>query len=307
MSIPFSHLKNIAILRRNGLGDVLCTLPLVSLCKQLAPQAKVVLFIDAAAAPLAPYLEGPDETVVIAHTGNKYIDLVKTAWSQPAFDLAISAKTTPMRLMNFSLVAFKARYRLAYVAKSWDSYLVNRPVAYQKTELHQALKLLKLIDPQRESIDPTLYPRLKNIPAAPLKNSLLVSVSNNRAGSSLNLDKLARLLNQLPFHAHISALETDRTRAQHLASLLTAPHTLHIGLDFPSFLALLQSAERILIGDGGTCHLAAALNKPQVVLFGGTKVGEWGPLSDRAICLAHPHNVNEIPDEEILYWVKERC
>ncbi|HUD00889.1 MAG TPA: glycosyltransferase family 9 protein, partial [Rhabdochlamydiaceae bacterium] len=52
-------------------------------------------------------------------------------------------------------------------------------------------------------------------------------------------------------------------------------------------------------GDGGIMHLAAALDKPQVVLFGGTKIWEWAPLSEKAVCLSDPHNVNFIPEEII--------
>jgi heptosyltransferase III len=47
-------------------------------------------------------------------------------------------------------------------------------------------------------------------------------------------------------------------------------------------------------------HLAAALDKPQVVLFGPTRIADWAPLSDRAVCLYYPGDVNQIPQQEII-------
>lgn len=38
---------NIAIIRRNGLGDLLCTVPLVHYLKETFPDASQTLFVDA--------------------------------------------------------------------------------------------------------------------------------------------------------------------------------------------------------------------------------------------------------------------
>lgn len=297
MSIPFSELRNIAIIRRNGFGDVLCTIPLVHLCRCLAPQAKIHLFIDKVAASLAPHLDGPDTVSVLEPSTNKYGQIIKTAWRHrnTHFDLAISGKTTPMRLMNLSLAALRARYRAAYVKKSWDTHLVNCPKAWIQEEKHQALKLLQLIDPISH-IPPTWFPRLKNITPIWRPDHLLVSVSNNRVGSALSLERMAACIN-VP--VCITALEKDRAQAEKLAQMLTVPSELFIDRPFSEFLGLIKGVRGALVGDGGISHLAAALDKPQVVLFGGTKVWEWGPLTDKAHCLTHPHNVNEIPLSEI--------
>jgi len=64
-------------------------------------------------------------------------------------------------------------------------------------------------------------------------------------------------------------------------------------------LRLIAACDALLIGDGGLMHFAAALDKPQVVLFGGTKVWEWAPLSEKAVCLADAHNVNFIEEGKI--------
>lgn len=304
---------SIAIIRRNGLGDVLCGIPLVLLCKQQNPGAKVTLFVDERAKALVPYLEGPDEIVVISEHQSKYWGHFKTVWEhrKKKFDLAISAKSSPMKLMNFFLYGLQADRRMAYVDASWHSKLINCPTPHHPEEQkHQALKTLNLLDPSLSQVPTELYPRLKvssvfqfNRPA------LLISVTNNRVGSTLDQEKYWRLLNGLyekkPFNVVVNGEPKDLEKATELAAGLKMPSQVVMTEKLDDFLKLLASVDAAFIGDGGIMHLAAALNKRQLVLFGGTEVWEWAPLSDKAICLADEHNVNFIPEDQILRALHE--
>jgi ADP-heptose:LPS heptosyltransferase len=46
-------------------------------------------------------------------------------------------------------------------------------------------------------------------------------------------------------------------------------------------------------------HLAAALNKNQLVLFAKTPVEEWGPISNKAKLLMDNNDINNIPKDVI--------
>lgn len=307
--IPFETIQKIAIFRRNGLGDILCSIPLALRCKELMPQAKVVLFVEKANTSLIPYLQGPDEIAIIPSERNKYYEIAKLAWQVRGqrFDLAISAKTTPMKLMNASLLAIGAKHRAAYVDDAWHSRLINHPLFFNKqTKGHQALRAIHLVDPALEKIPSRLYPLL--IPPTQKKyfsqRTLLISVSNNRVGSTLPLEKKAAVLNALaskiPFAVAISGMPKDLSKAWKLASLLKMQKEIHSTGNFEEFMILLNSVDGVFVGDGGIAHLAAGLRKPSVLLYGGTKVWEWGPLNEKAITLAHPHHVVDISEEEIL-------
>ena len=49
--------------------------------------------------------------------------------------------------------------------------------------------------------------------------------------------------------------------------------------------------DALFIGDGGLMHLAAALNKDQLVLFSKTPVEEWVPISNKAKLLIDNNNI----------------
>jgi ADP-heptose:LPS heptosyltransferase len=299
--------QQIGIVRRNGLGDLLCVMPLVNLCKERFPDCQVTLFVDGRGAPLLPYLEGVDQAVVIPSSTNKYAALLKTAWAHrnKKFDLLISAKPSPMKLLNLFLYALRGENRIAYVDEAWHSCLINQPRAYDpQEEKHQMVKSLRLLDPSFETVPPQLRPRLKVAPSFQFEErAILVSVTNNRLGSTLDADKTQRLLNRAyeksPFKVVINCEPSDRARAHLLAEGLKMATEIIPTPSFDTFISLIASVDAFFIGDGGIMHLAAALDKPQVVLFGGTKIWEWAPLSEKAICLSDPHNVNFIPEEII--------
>ena len=52
--------------------------------------------------------------------------------------------------------------------------------------------------------------------------------------------------------------------------------------------------------------MAAALEIPQVVLFGETSITTWSPLSKFAAVLGDKSNVNNIPNNVILYALKNK-
>jgi ADP-heptose:LPS heptosyltransferase len=299
------HPKKIGIVRRNGLGDLLCVMPLINLCKERFSGCHVTLFVDGRGAPLLPYLEGIDRAVVLSSSSNKYGALLKTAWAErdQKFDLLISAKPSPMKLLNLFLCALRGKNRIAYVDKKWHSRLINQPRPYDpQEERHQMVKSLCLLDPSFITVPDHLKPRLRVKPSFRFPEpTLLVSVTNHRLGSTLDIDKTQRLLNGLKssFKVIINCEPADQARAELLAAELKMPSEVISTPTFDEFLGLVASADAFFIGDGGIMHLAAALDKPQVVLFGGTKIWEWAPLSEKAVCLSDPQNVNFIPEEKI--------
>ena len=65
----------VAIIRRNGLGDLLTALPLLSYIKEHFPDWSITLFVEERNAPLCPFLSPLAEIVVLKSKGKKYLNV----------------------------------------------------------------------------------------------------------------------------------------------------------------------------------------------------------------------------------------
>lgn len=303
---------------------MICAMPLLLYLREKAPQASITLFCDKSNASILSLLPQADEVVVFP-AGNKYLSVLGSAWSHRSkkFDLAISAKTSPMKLINFFLYTLGAREKIATVDNSWHRSLINKQIPYNESKarcLHQSLKSLHLLDPSIEEVPRHLYPSIK-IPASVQAKKekilfqklstlstnvplILISVSYNRNSSNPGISFYKNILNRLhrahPVRIAVSCLPQDLKEAEKLSQELSAPSVAVSSEDIESFATLLDLSDLVFIGDGGIMHIAAAMGKPQVTLFGETLLEEWRPLSDKAICFHHPEDAKKISKEEVL-------
>lgn len=329
ISTKKESIKKIAIVRRNGLGDLLCAMPLVHHCRKLMPEASITLFVDARCAPLLPYLQGYDEAIVFhKRIINRYIGALWTALKHRnrQFDLVVSAKTVPMKLINFILWTLNGDQRMAVVDESWHSCFINCKVPQNVVSdfsVHQAVSSLRILSPEINAIPLEYHPRLvisQQVAPPPCiarlklfqrdvaKDSevplLMISVTNNREASFLGLEGYEAILNKIAhtkkFQVVVSCEEKDNELAEKLIKKLKMPAIVISTKTLDEFLHLLNAVDVIFVGDGGIMHMAAALNKRQLVLFGSTRLEQWRPLSSQAICLHHPTDVKNIDQGSIL-------
>lgn len=311
----------IAIVRRNGLGDLLCAYPLI-LYLQKKRCASVTLFVDQRNAPLIPYLPPVEHVAIFRIKGFKYGNMLRMAlryWKR--YEVAISAKTSPMKLMNFFLFCLGAKERIAYVDNGWSSFLINHPLPYEPDvakKQHQALKSLRMVDSTLSEIPEEFYPTLHipqtirdryPIPYNFTNPVILVSATTTNPASRLNADRYCTVLNRLHVHAPFSVLITgqksDCVRAELIAAGLQMEHHVHFPRNFDEFMVLLDASDMFFVGDGGVAHIGAALGKAAVVLFGETNPVEWSPLSKKVKTFYHPEHVDHLDDETIFQALKK--
>ena len=298
----------IAIVRRNGLGDLLAVMPLVALCKEKYPGCHITLFVDQRNAPLLPYLNGFDAAEIIVASKNKYISLIKTLWKQrrKRFDWVISGRPAPMRWVNLFLTCLQARRRRAVIKSGWDAKWIDEPLHYDvAAQRHQMVKCLRLLDENIEEVPERFLPKIDVQKKYAFRGkTVLVSVTNTRVGSQLEPEAIARHLNRMAVQVILNCEPKDLAKAQAVGQLLIVEHQIIPTENFDDFMGLLASVDASWTGDGGIMHLMAAMDKPQLVLFGRTPLWEWAPLSEKAICIWHPENVNLIPEHEIEQGLK---
>lgn len=329
MAIGLSIYKNIAIINFKFIGDTLCALPLIKYCRVQAPQAKITVLLGKENAVLAQWIGNGTETIVLPVTNDKrrrYLPLIKFILAyRKKFDLIIFSNK-PRRYVNIFMYFLKAKATIAYVKDTWDARLISHSRLYdpvvQRTR-HNALKMLNVVADYQE-LPEELRPQIA-IPTA-IKQQylpqilaklgdkislprLFISVTNNREECTINLnlyrDLFTELKKQFNFSVVISYLPQDQKRAEELVNLLPVPAVAIATPSFAEFMVLLDLVNGCFLGDGGIAHLAAALDKPQVVLFGAILPIEWLPLSKKVQYLYHSENVNYINRQEIMVKLQD--
>jgi ADP-heptose:LPS heptosyltransferase len=313
-------MEKIAIIRRNGLGDLLCAYPLI-LYLQKERQAEITLFVDLHNASLIPYLPPVAQVVVFPKSGNKYWNMWRVARPfRKRFDVAICAKTSPMKLMNYFLFCLGAKKRIAYLGRGWHRIFVNCGILYDHgvaQTRHQACNGLRTVNPRLEKVPATLYPTLHippKIRAAyhvnwnPLHPVVLISATTTHVSNRFDPLRYATLLNRLyrqwPLSVLIIGQPQDRVRASAIAAGLQMEHRVHFPRNFDEFMVWLDVGDVFFVGEGGVGHIGAALGKPAVVLFGGIDPIRWAPLSEKVKILYHPTHVDHLDDESIFHTLK---
>jgi ADP-heptose:LPS heptosyltransferase len=80
----------------------------------------------------------------------------------------------------------------------------------------------------------------------------------------------------------------EQAAIEEIAARMQTPPLLAVGtLSFREMAALIARAALVVSGDTGPMHVAAALQVPQIALFGPTSAKWYGPRGGRALTLAH--------------------
>ena len=282
----------ILVIRRNRLGDMVCTLPLLHALRGRFPQAHLAIACDPPGAPIASASGVVNEVVVLGSSGA--FPLLGNARRLQGCDWVIVAKggfhrrqATLARLSNGTRrVGFDASPSLYYT----DPVALPDPQAE-----HQIETLLRLAAPLEIAPPPVIDLPPLEIPAAardfaealfapaPWKNFsrfVLINVSSTvrlrfrprdfmllaqrilvaDAGAAVFF--VAGPADQL--QAHELALECNSTR---IAAIAT-PGPLELA-------ALMRRAALLITPEGGAAHLAAAVGLPALVIWSEGPFEKW--------------------------------
>ena len=311
--------KSYAIFVRSSYGDLLMADPLIKYIKSLHKDNQISLFVEEKNAQLVEFMEYIDNFFIIPSKGNKYIYFIYYGlkYRKNKYDISIAAKTGVGSANGFFQFFLGAKKRISYVLrnKSWTDKLVNFPVEYCESiyeKQHYSLSVLQLLNKEFKEIPESFYPKLclKVKKQDNKYKKLLISVSNNRETCLLNNESIASIVNDLSkefdLSIYVSAIQSDYHLAVDLQSMINCHSKIYITPLLKDYLYLLKSVDLCFFGEGGSMHMAAALEIPQVVLFGETSITTWSPLSKFAAVLGDKSNVNNIPNNVILYALKNK-
>lgn len=318
-------MKNILIIRRDNIGDLVCTTPLIEGAKTIFPDANIYLLINTVSQDVLknnPFIKHVFVYRKAKHTVGKlakvkvYFERIRMflGLRRITFDAVILANPAPckysLRLAKLAgvkhiigadtgdkaiTVPFKrADFRGTHQVEMTYSYLS----ALSDTSVPIPQVSMWLTEQERQQARNRIegmHPGERPV--------LAVHISNRRDKGNWPLENYIDIIglylrehrfgSVLIFWSPQGTLGPNDVGDQHRAEqILAACQNSRVSL-YPTssireLVAAFEYCDRVLCSDGGQMHLAAAVNKKQVVLFSETRIDEWHPWTGQHYCLQAP-------------------
>ena len=307
--------QRILIIKPSSLGDVVHALPVLAVLRRVHADAHIAWLVNDS---LAPLLEGhPLLDEVIRFDRDRFGRM----WRNPRVFFEFWRFVADIRRRRFDLVIdlqglirsgllclFSGAEQRAGFAEAREGarLFYSRRVRCADSAEHAVDKNLAVVRALGLPIDQPEFPLGLRAAERDEAEELLAQVAGERVESFTAVIPGARWESKLWPAEKIAAL-IDRIHAASLARcvLLGAPDERDFAervlaacqsnvidlvgrTSLRQLAALLDLAERVVCHDTGPLHIAAALGKPTVAIFGPTNPARTGPYSDAARVVAHP-------------------
>jgi lipopolysaccharide heptosyltransferase II len=297
------EIRRILVIRLDLMGDIVFSIPAIELLAERFPRAH----IDALALPYAADLLRGVEALSHVHqidvnayrrpSGWRHARrLVATIWRlrRERYDLAIGLSGL---MGGVFAVLSGARWRVGYARETFGG-CYNLPQAgrrYEKPqhEVEYCLDLVRALPSDAEPGEPRV-PMLRaertvarlDLPDTPY--AVLVPGASNGAAKRWPAAFWAQLGDRIARECGLaivlSGAASERSLVQQVADAMDASATNAAGrTSITELVDLLRDAEIVVAGDTGPLHVASALDRPVVGIFGPTDPTNTGPLASRAI------------------------
>lgn len=292
------------MVRRDNIGDLVCTTPLFTALRKRYPEAWIGALVNSYNAPV---LQGnPDVSEIFAYRKLKHREAGDTVLSNVWTRYRLIAALRRMKL-DYVLLAGNAARAAGLVRMLGAKSVVGLAAAGKPAEPAQGshevevtFRLAQALGITGPPPAPTVIPdeaavaRLRRDIATRLpgaKRLIGIHISARKPSQRWPIERYAEVIRAVARRADAGLLlfwspgpETDARhpgddeKAQTLAlelrslSLLPVP-TMGLG----ELIAGLSLCDKVICSDGGAMHLAAALAKPIVCLFGRSDAARWHP------------------------------
>jgi ADP-heptose:LPS heptosyltransferase len=289
---PASATPRLLVIRRNRLGDMICTLPLLHALRNRFPGAHLAVACDPPGVPIAT-ASGVVNEVVVLRAASPFA-LLENAQRLQGFDAILVAKggfdrrqATLARLTNGARrVGFDATPSLYYTDP------VPAPPAHGEHQIETQLRLLaplEIAPPVVTSIPPLQLPTaalefadalLASSPWNAFLRFILINISSTTRLRFREEDFIALTRRILSVDAGVAILfvaaPADQSRAREMAQRCPSERAAAVATPGPLELAaLMRHAALFITPEGGAAHLAATAGLPTLVLWSEGPMEKW--------------------------------
>jgi len=297
----------IAIVRTDGLGDMILTLPVCQALKEINSNFQITLLASSYTAPILENYPFIDNVIFV----DKSINSICKIFRENKFDIVFF----PRPKFEESLAAFVSliKYRVGSGYR-WYSFLYNKKVFEHRKDakfneaeynLHLVEHLFNLkleLKPTKlnatEEAFQTLKKKINNIYFDIEKENYLVIHPGSKASakdwSPVNFGYLASEINkEINVKIVITGVAGEFELCNKVNSVCTEAFNLCGKLSLAETIALISKAKLFISNSTGVLHIAAALGIPVIGLYPNTphiSSKRWGPLTEKSTIISPPQN-----------------
>jgi lipopolysaccharide heptosyltransferase I len=293
---PLPNPHRILIIKPSSLGDVTHALPILHLLRRRYPNAKISWL-------LAPHCSGlleghPDLDEVILFDRRRF----GTAWKNPAAGLDLIRFKRDLRRRQFDWVIdlqglfrsgwlawqTRAPVRIGFAnAREFAPLFYTHRIPISTMEQHAVDRYLRIALAAGCDDNPVEFPFAltesdRAAVSEMLGNGLPVAVllpGANWQTKRWDADKFEALVAPLRERFGLRSVVAGGPDTLDLANSIPSALNLAGKTNLPQLVALLERASLVIANDSGPMHIAAALGKPLVTLFGPTNPIRTGPYN----------------------------
>lgn len=328
MKLRKDSIKNILIIRRNNIGDMICAIPMFRTLRKAFSDARITVLAEESNAGIIEGASFIDETIVFKKSqglfGNKYLGYHKLLKQTGiSFDLVITAKAGFSSMLALISLISGARLRMGCVPDTWHplKYCYNLPVkgCSRWRSLHQVDGLMEFIKTlgietivNDMSIDIT--PDSKDRAGIFLNkhglrnNTVVFNISNNKPENTWPVEKFketAGLISRDHDAAFIiSSSPGDREKAVELSKGVANAYYYETRTVM-DFAALVADSDLLICGEGGAMHVGSGVKTPTISLWGKLRPVKWTPYGEKQIVLKKSEHVDSISADDVLKAVND--
>ncbi|HLR01018.1 MAG TPA: glycosyltransferase family 9 protein [Sphingobacterium sp.] len=293
--------RKVAVLRANGIGDLIVTLPAIDALKETYPEAEIVLFgKEWQAAFLTPYRTHIDRVIVLPKSfflsKEVYIDsydqemeVFFTKMKQEKFDIAIHFHGEDI-FSNIFLSHLGAKVTVGHQHKKARALDRMASYFYYQPEVFRYLELVKTVAANTVNIEPKISINQDEIDTAKQilkKYNIHTPFIILHPGSSdyrrqwpvSKFAEVAKYYIRKGMDIVITGTSEEETLLESLNEQIDDPLACILReLDLSVLAALMTLSILFISNDTGPLHLARAVNCRTVGVFWGPNILNWGPL-----------------------------
>jgi ADP-heptose:LPS heptosyltransferase len=313
----------ILVIRRNRLGDMIYTLPLLHALRRHHPQAHITVACDPLGEPIALACPAVNDVILLDPGWNPIQAAFRNAAHLQDYDWVIAAKGGFDGRLAMLTRLTNAAVRIGFARHA------DRPSAYytdpvplppaSSTPEHQIETLLRLLAPlglakptgfsvnlslklPDSAVQFARETRLKP-PFSEARRFVLINISSTvplKFGEEDFIALSKRLLNLTDLAIGFVASPKDQQKAREIVMCMASKRIVAVETPGPLELAaLMDDAAFVLTPEGGAAHLAAARKRPALVLWSEGPFEKWHSRHERHVFVQNQPNEPAIPLERV--------